>query len=86
MFQKYSPVTRTDYQRWIPTQDAAIRRVQSDPHALRYHLMPQLGWLNDPNGLCQFHGIYHIYYQYDPFDVNGDLKLWGHLTLSLIHI
>lgn len=82
MFQKYSPVTRADYQRWIPTQDAAIRRVQSDPRALRYHLMPRLGWLNDPNGLCQFHGIYHIYYQYDPFDVNGDLKLWAHLTTT----
>lgn len=80
MFQKYSPVTRTDYERWIPHQTAAIQRVQSDPYALHYHLMPRLGWLNDPNGLCQFHGIYHIYYQYDPFDVNGDLKLWAHLT------
>ncbi len=42
--------------------------------------MPEKGWLNDPNGLCQFKGIYHIYYQYDPFDVNGKRKYWGHYT------
>ena len=25
----------------------------------KLHLMPPTGWLNDPNGLCQFHGVYH---------------------------
>lgn len=55
-------------------------KVQNDPWRLHYHIMPQSGWLNDPNGLCQFHGIYHIYYQYSPFDVEGKTKLWGHMT------
>ena len=27
----------------------------------RLHLMPPVGWLNDPNGLCQFRGVYHAY-------------------------
>lgn len=36
------------------------------------------GWLNDLNGLCQFHGSYHIYYQYTPFEPTGELKSWGH--------
>ena len=51
-----------------------------DKDRLNYHIMPTSGWVNDPNGLCQFNGVYHIYYQYSPFDVNGKLKLWGHIT------
>lgn len=51
-----------------------------DPWRLKYHLMPEQGWLNDPNGLCHFQGVYHVYYQYSPFDVDGKTKLWGHMT------
>lgn len=46
----------------------------------KLHLMPPVGWLNDPNGLCQFKGIYHSFFQYAPFNVNGGVKLWGHYT------
>ena len=50
-------------------------------YELKYHLMPaKLGWLNDPNGLCQYKGIYHIFYQYcKEADGKGD-KCWGHYT------
>lgn len=44
------------------------------------HLMPPVGWLNDPNGLCQFRGIYHAFFQYSPFDAEGGVKMWGHYT------
>ncbi len=54
------------------------KKVNSDEYRLKYHLMPPIGWLNDPNGLCQFKGEYHIFYQYSPFDANGGLKFWGH--------
>ena len=40
----------------------------------KLHLMPPTGWLNDPNGLCQFHGVYHAFFQYSPFNANGGLK------------
>ena len=56
------------------------RTVANCPFRTKYHIMPPVGWINDPNGLCQFHGLYHLYYQYDPFDANGDLKLWAHVT------
>ena len=26
---------------------------------LGHHLMPPVGWLNDPNGLCWYKGRYH---------------------------
>lgn len=54
--------------------------VEKDYWRLGYHLMPPVGWLNDPNGLCEFNGEYHVFYQYSPTDVNGGLKFWGHYT------
>ena len=44
------------------------------------HLMPPTGWLNDPNGLCQFGGVFHAYFQYSPFHTEGGVKMWGHCT------
>ena len=29
----------------------------------QFHLMPETGFLNDPNGLCRFDGEYHIFHQ-----------------------
>lgn len=46
----------------------------------KLHLMPPVGWLNDPNGLCQFNGVYHAFFQYSPFNAQGGVKMWGHYT------
>ena len=46
----------------------------------KIHLMPPTGWLNDPNGLCQFGGVFHAYFQYSPFHAEGGVKMWGHCT------
>ena len=46
----------------------------------KIHVMPPAGWLNDPNGLCQFGGVFHAYFQYSPFNPEGGVKLWGHCT------
>lgn len=59
---------------------AHLDLVNQDEWRLKLHLMPPVGWLNDPNGLCQYKGIYHVYYQYSPYDVHGKTKFWGHYT------
>ena len=52
----------------------------------KLHVAPFVGWLNDPNGLCQYQGVYHVFYQYSPFDVKGGLKFWAHCTSrDLLH-
>ena len=28
-----------------------------------YHLMPEIGWCNDPNGFCFYEGEIHLFYQ-----------------------
>ncbi|SEH42984.1 MULTISPECIES: glycoside hydrolase family 32 protein [Atopobiaceae] len=45
-----------------------------------FHLMPPSGWINDPNGLCQFRGVYHAFFQYSPDWPNGGERCWGHAT------
>lgn len=52
--------------------------MREDQYRMRYHLMPPEGWLNDPNGLCQFRGEYHVFFQYTPDSPLGGQKYWGH--------
>ena len=80
--EKYRKVFRKDYEKWYQENQEYRERVASDPRRLRFHLMPETGWLNDPNGLCQMDGLYHIYYQYTPFEPTGGIKLWGHYTTT----
>ena len=78
--KKYQKVYREMYEQWHRENQAYREQVAADENRLAYHLMPETGWLNDPNGLCQVNGVYHIYYQYTPFEPTGELKLWGHCT------
>ncbi len=45
-----------------------------------FHIVPPTGWLNDPNGLCQFRGRYHAFFQYSPDWPHGGERCWGHAT------
>lgn len=49
-------------------------QVAKDPKRLRYHLMAPAYWINDPCGLVQFRGEYHVFYQFNPY-----ASLWGHI-------
>ncbi len=60
--------------------------MNTDKWRLQLHLMPPDGWLNDPNGLCQFHGEYHVFFQYSPEEPEGGMKHWGHyISPDLLH-
>lgn len=60
--------------------------LENNKWRLKFHLMPPEGWLNDPNGLCQFRGEYHVFFQHTPGNPEGGDKYWGHYTSSdLIH-
>lgn len=46
----------------------------------QWHVYPEQGLLNDPNGLVYFKGKYHVYYQYNFRDTTHRFKAWGHRT------
>jgi len=50
----------------------------SDPHRPQYHFLPPSNWMNDPNGLIQWKGQYHLFYQYNPFEPVWGSIHWGH--------
>lgn len=49
-------------------------------YRLKFHLMPPKGWMNDPNGLCFYKGLYHVFFQYAPSGPCAYERYWGHYT------
>ena len=51
-----------------------------------YHHTPQWGWMNDPNGLFYKDGVWHLYFQYNPYGSQWENMTWGHSTSKdLVH-
>ena len=51
-----------------------------------YHHTPLYGWMNDPNGMFYKDGVWHLYYQYNPYGSQWENMTWGHSTSKdLVH-
>ena len=61
-------------------RDELVARAEADPLRPRFHFVSPAGWLNDPNGVSQWNGVYHLFYQYNPEGAFHHRIQWGHAT------
>ena len=67
------------------------KMISEDVNYPRYHFTAPEGWMNDPNGLIFYNGLYHLFFQYRPilfenssadgssFTMPNKIA-WGHAT------
>lgn len=82
---------------WLEAAHAHIDQgdiARWDPFRPNSHFAPPSGWMNDPNGVIQWRGRYHLFYQHNPdgpepkdihwgHAVSDDLVSWRHLPIAL---
>lgn len=57
-----------------------------DPQRPRYHFSPPANWMNDPNGIIEWQGKFHLFYQHNPEAPIWDNMHWGHaVSEDLVH-
>lgn len=45
-----------------------------------YHHTPTWGWMNDPNGMFYKDGVWHLFFQHNPYGSQWENMTWGHST------
>ncbi len=78
--QAQAPVPATQ------TPAASAQTPMHEPYRPQLHFSPKEKWMNDPNGLVFYQGVYHLFFQYYPKDIVWGPMHWGHATSKdLIH-
>ena len=75
------------YTDWTDGEKTKIKEnVGKSPWRASYHIEPETGLLNDPNGFSYFNGKFQLFYQSWPFGAAHGLKQWVHTeSEDLVH-
>lgn len=60
--------------------DDILKKAENSVWKNSFHIEPQSGLLNDPNGFSYFNGKWHLFYQHFPYGASHGLKSWSHVT------
>ncbi|MCA9950361.1 MAG: glycoside hydrolase family 32 protein [Anaerolineales bacterium] len=54
------------------------QKMSADQHRPTFHFLSPSNWINDPHGLIEWQGKYHLFYQYNPYGPFHGTIHWGH--------
>ena len=71
---------------YTPGQAQATVKNSDEMYRPRVHFTPAAHWMNDPNGMVFYKGVYHLFFQYHPYSSVWGPMHWGHATSKdLVH-
>lgn len=80
--KRYTRIEDVSSSEW----NALKKQVDSSPWRQTYHIQPETGLLNDPNGFSFYNGEYHLFYQWFPLGPVHGIKYWYHTkSKDLVH-
>ncbi|WP_422934406.1 glycoside hydrolase family 32 protein [Sinomonas sp. P47F7] len=60
------------------TQDQPAAPFAAEAYRPRMHYTAADTWINDPNGLVYADGVYHLFFQNNPYGTDHENMSWGH--------
>jgi len=68
------------------SMEAAAQDVYHEQYRPQVHFSPKEKWVNDPNGMVFYKGVYHLFFQYYPDSTIWGPMHWGHaVSTDLMH-
>jgi fructan beta-fructosidase len=68
------------------TAQKISQQYYKEPYRPQVHFSPKEHWMNDPNGMVFYKGVYHLFFQYYPDSTVWGPMHWGHATSKdLVH-